>query len=195
MIDHSFKSWLALKCRKPVELMVQWRIHPDILSWFGFFISSASFFFIITDHPLWALIAWWSGRIFDGLDGMVARAGNRQSHRGGFLDINLDMAAYGFVAIGFMLKTQLYVLWAFILLGYILCITSALTLGDMEEAKDNRSLRIASGLAEAGETGIFYSLIWLFPSYTSLWCKLWLVILFITVVSRFLRVYKKGPRS
>jgi len=195
MIDQPFKTWLAAKSRPAVDALVRSGVHPDTLTWLGFALSASSFFFTVHGRPLEALGMWWFGRIFDGLDGMVARAAGKQSARGGFLDINLDMAAYGIVAVGFMLQTQWYLTWALILVGYILCITSALSLGEIEEAKDNRSLRIASGLAEAGETGIFYTLLWLVPSQGELWCALWLGVMGVTVVSRFLRVYKKGSNS
>ncbi len=195
MIDQPFKTWLAARSRPAVDALVRARVHPDVLTWLGFALSASSFFFIVHERPLVALVFWWTGRIFDGLDGLVARASGKQSVRGGFLDINLDMAAYGIVAVGFMLQTQWYLTWALILLGYILCITSALSLGEIEEARDNRSLRIASGLAEAGETGIFYTLLWLFPTQGQLWCGLWLGVMSVTVASRFVRAYKKGSIS
>lgn len=192
MLDQPFKTKLEAWVRPLVDLLVKWGVHPDVLTWLGFILSSSSFVFILSGRPVFALCLWWFGRVFDGLDGILARASGKQSVRGGFLDINLDMAAYSIVAVGFMLQTQWFLLWALILVGYVLCITSALSLGEIEEAKDNRSLRIASGLAEAGETGIFYTLMWLFPTQGKVWCVLWLVVMFMTVCSRFLRVYRKG---
>lgn len=195
MIDQPFRTWLAASSRPAVDALVRAKVHPDALTWFGFALSALSCVFTVQEQPLAALALWWFGRIFDGLDGLVARGSGTQSTRGGFLDINLDMAAYGIVAVGFMLQTQWYLTWALILLGYILCITSALSLGEVEESRDNRSLRLASGLAEAGETGIFYSLLWLVPSQGKLWCVLWLGVMGVTVASRFLRAYKKGSNS
>lgn len=195
MIDHHFKTRLEGWTRPLINGLVNWRVHPDLLTWLGFILSSLSFVFIINDRPIYALCFWWIGRIFDGLDGLLARASGKASSRGGFLDINLDMTAYSLVAIGFMLKTEWHLIWALILFGYVLCITSALSLGEIEEAQDNRSLRIASGLAEAGETGIFYTLMLLFPSLGKVWCFLWLIVMLVTVVSRYVRVYRKGWHS
>jgi phosphatidylglycerophosphate synthase len=191
MLDQSFKSFLETKTRPLVIQLARHGVHPDLLTWLGFFISSTSFFWTIADRPVLALSFWWGGRLFDGLDGQLARATGRQSLRGGFLDINLDMAAYSLIALGFMLHTQQYVLWAVVIIGYVLCITSALSLGEMQEAKDNRTLKIASGLAEAGETGIFYSLCWIFPQQTKFWCVSWLAVMGLTVISRYVRAYKK----
>ena len=195
MIDQPFRAWFAGSSRPLVNILVRRNVHPDVLTWIGFTVSVSSSWFTVNDRPIMALCLWWLGRVFDGLDGLVARAANKQGPRGGFLDINLDMAAYAMVAVAFMLKTQWYLIWAFILVGYILCVSSALSLGEIEEVQDNRSLRIANGLAEAGETGIFYTLLWLLPSYGELFCFLWLGVLSITVFSRFVRVYKKGSRS
>lgn len=192
MIDQSFKLKLEAWTHPLVQFLVKNRVHPDALTWCGFFISSLSFFFTLQDQPLLSLAFWWSGRIFDGLDGMVARASGKQSFRGGFLDINLDMAAYSFVALAFLLRSQDYLIWGAILIGYVLCITSALSLGEIEKTQDKRSLRLASGLAEAGETGIFYSLMWLFPAQGKIWSWVWIGILAITIISRFFRAYKKG---
>lgn len=192
MIDNPFKTWFAIKCNKPVQQLAKWGVHPDALTWLGFLISSLSFIFILRDRPMIALCTWWLGRLLDGLDGMLARALNKQSQRGGFLDINLDMAAYGLIAIGFMLKTEWYLIWALILFGYILCITSALSLGQMQDLKSNKTLGIAAGLAEAGETGIFYSCMLIFPNYGKSWCIIWLGIISVTIISRFIQAYKKG---
>lgn len=192
MIDQLFKTWLERKTRQIIAVLVDWNVHPDVLTWLGFLISSSSFIFTLNDQPIVAISLWWFGRVFDAFDGMLARASKKQSVRGGFIDINLDMTTYGIVAIGFMLQTQWYLIWALILLGYILCITSALSLGEIEGTNDNRSLRIASGLAEAGETGIFYTLMWFFPKHGKLWCVLWLCVMGATVVSRYIRAYKKG---
>ena len=41
-------------------------------------------------------------RLFDGLDGAVARASTK-TDRGGFLDIVLDFAFYGAIPLGFVL--------------------------------------------------------------------------------------------
>ena len=192
MIDQPFKKRLEAWARPLIKFLVNRSVHPDVLTWLGFFISSLSFILTIQDRPILGLIFWWSGRIFDGLDGLLARATGKQSLRGGFLDINLDMASYSLVAVGFMLQTQEYLIWALILMGYVLCITSALSLGEIEETRDNRTLRLSSGLAEAGETGLFYSLMWLLPNQGNIWCAVWLGVMTITIVSRFLRAYKKG---
>ena len=194
MIDAPFRTLLEKLSHPLVQFFVHQKIHPNTLTWMSFFISSLSIYFILSDQPLMALILWWSGRLFDGLDGLVARAAKLQSARGGFLDISLDMLAYSLVAFSFFLRSEYDVLWCAVIVGYVMCITTALSLGSVEVNKDNRSLRLASGLAEAGETGLFYSSILLFPQFEKYLLLIWLSILGITVIVRFIRVYQKDTQ-
>ena len=63
-------------------------------------------FGLITALLAWQQLYWWSvlgwslNRIFDGLDGVVARLSGRQSDFGGYLDIVLDFVIYATVPIG-----------------------------------------------------------------------------------------------
>jgi phosphatidylglycerophosphate synthase len=137
-----------------------------------------------------ALCLWWVGRLLDGTDGIYARATGQSSDFGGYLDIVCDMAAYGAMILGFALwQPQHGFLWAIILFLYILCITSALALGAIQErhslgAADNRTLRLASGLAEGGETGVAYSLMLLLPQFIESLAIVWIGVLITTVLAR-----------
>ncbi|HUM67261.1 MAG TPA: CDP-alcohol phosphatidyltransferase family protein, partial [Chloroflexota bacterium] len=46
---------------------------------------------------------WFLNRAFDGLDGAVARARNRQSDFGGYLDIVVDFVVYAAIPVGLAL--------------------------------------------------------------------------------------------
>ncbi len=194
MIDASFRKILENSSLGLVQFLVRKNVHPNTLTWMSFFISTASCYFIIADQYLLALLFWWSGRLFDGLDGLVARAAKLQSARGGFLDISLDMLAYSLVAFSFFLRSKFDVLWCLVIVGYVMCITTALALGSVETNKDNRTLKLAQGLAEAGETGIFYSCVWLYPEFEKVFLLIWLGCLFLTVSARFVRIYQKDVK-
>jgi phosphatidylglycerophosphate synthase len=143
-----------------------------------------------------ALVFWWLGRLFDGTDGIYARDSDQATAFGGYLDIVLDMASYSIMLIGFYLASpQRGLQWLGIAVLYTLCITSALALGEYETkhqlgTEDHRSLRLATGLAEGGETGVFYTLMLLFPSRWSLLIGCWILILCFTVVSRSFLAYR-----
>jgi phosphatidylglycerophosphate synthase len=148
--------------------------------------------FVAAGRPLPALITWWAGRLLDGTDGIYARATGRVSDFGGYLDIVCDMAAYSAMILGFyVFIPDLGFYWMMILCFYVLCITSALSLGYLQEkrighAYDSRTLSLSAGLAEGGETGLFYSLLLLWPKVAETLCLGWIVILAITVVARTL---------
>lgn len=137
-----------------------------------------------------AVFIWWLSRIFDGTDGIYARAQGQATPFGSYLDITLDMASYSVMLLGFYAAypdKALY--WLVIAVCYVLCITSALAFGELERARgldagDNRGLRLASGLAEGGETGIAYTLFLLWPENLAAMLPLWVAILASTVVLR-----------
>lgn len=137
-----------------------------------------------------ALIVWWLSRLLDALDGIFARATEQTSDFGAFLDIQLDMLAYSAMVIGFYIQFPEFALqWLLILLCYVLCIAGALGLGSFENKRglddsSGRGLRIAVGLAEGGETGIFYSLFLVLPGFLSITTWLWLSVLAITIAAR-----------
>ena len=145
---------------------------------------------------LTGICLWWLSRLLDGTDGIYARQTNQTSHFGAYLDFLLDMTAYGAMVIGFSIALPEYsLMWALVLLMYILCAVSALLCGNMEkelgiEARDNRGLRLGAGLAEAGETGVAYTLMAVFPEYMVMWLYLWLAVLLVTVVARTRMVYE-----
>ena len=163
---------------------------PNHVSALGFGIALAASFAVAMGHEWVALTLWWVSRVADGTDGVFARTTGQESDFGAYLDIVLDMAAYGAMVLGFAVAWPAFQTeWMLMLFLYVLCIASALALG-MQEAKralparDDRGLRLGAGLAEGGETGIAYSLFLLFPSQLALTTPLWVAILMITVVAR-----------
>ena len=169
---------------------------PNHVSALGFGIALAASFAVAMGHEWVALTLWWVSRAADGTDGVFARATGQESDFGAYLDIVLDMAAYGAMVLGFAVAwPALQLEWMLMLFLYILCIASALALG-MQEAKralparDDRGLRLGAGLAEGGETGIAYSIFLLFPAQLALTTPLWVAILAITIVARSILAYR-----
>ena len=192
MIDNEFRGWLASRVDPLLKIYRALGLTPNgvTLLGLGFGICSA---IAVTKYAfMTALVLWWVGRLFDGTDGIYARAMKLESNFGGYLDIVCDMAAYGVMILGFSQTFPNFMhWWLFILFLYILCITSALALGLLENkegilSSDNRSLRLATGLAEGGETGIFYSLVLIFPLWVEWLCPFWSLILAVTVIARTL---------
>jgi phosphatidylglycerophosphate synthase len=135
---------------------------------------------------------WLVSRLLDGFDGLLARHSGRASLYGGYLDITLDMAAYAAMSLGFAyVMPEQRLRWAFVLVGYILAITTTLALSSLAERADrqlggNRSLQFTPGLAEAGETTIVYVALALLPQFGRWILDGWIVMLALTAIQRTL---------
>ena len=196
MIDNAFRAWLPRFVHPIVALYGRLGLTPNHVTMLGFVIAIAASAAVALDFWLLALVLWWLSRLADGTDGIYARESGQESDFGAYFDMLLDMAAYGAMVLGFAIAApEFQARWMGILFLYILCITSALSLG-MEEAKrampprDNRGLRLGAGLAEGGETGIAYSIFLLFPNHLGLSATIWIGVLILTVVARSLLAYQ-----
>jgi phosphatidylglycerophosphate synthase len=196
VIDDAFRRILPSYTKMLIATYCALRLSPNAISMLGAALGVGAAALIALDMPLAAIAAWWLGRLFDGTDGIYARATERATPFGAYLDICLDMFAYSVMIFGFAtLHPQLSSHWMLILLLYVLCITSALALGSQEAqlelaARDDRGLRLGAGLAEGGETGIAYTLFLLFPIWIEELSALWIAILITTVVARTLLARK-----
>ena len=192
MLDQHFRKVLPQLVGPLIKLYTKWHITPNHLTLIGMAIGILAAVCVALKWHMAALTIWWLGRLLDGTDGILARATGQSSFLGAYLDISCDMVAYGAMILGFAVAyPSLGGYWMVILFLYILCITTALTLGNLEEklaigADQGRGARLAAGLAEAGETGIAYTLFLLFPGHLRVLATIWIVILIITVVSRSL---------
>lgn len=196
MIDNAFRAIVPRFAGPLLALYTRLGWTPNHVSALGFGIALAASFAVAMGHEWVALTLWWVSRAADGTDGVFARATGQESDFGAYLDIVLDMAAYGAMVLGFAVAwPALQLEWMLMLFLYILCIASALALG-MQEAKralparDDRGLRLGAGLAEGGETGIAYSIFLLFPAQLALTTPLWVAILAITIVARSVLAYR-----
>lgn len=197
MIDDPFRSKLPKFVGPLIELYKSLGLTPNMITVFGLALSIIAS--ILVAHLIFipAIAVWWLGRLFDGTDGIYARETNQSSPFGTHLDILSDMAAYSGMIIGFSFAfSELQIAWTTILLLYVLCITGALSLGHLEEkmklpSNNNRGLRLASGIAEGGETGIAYSLFLFFPDYIKILSTGWIVVLIATVVARLILARKE----
>lgn len=194
MIDNSFRQILPKLASYPVRICILMGIKPTTLTIWGLVLGVVSAYFVANHHFYLAILFWWLGRFCDGIDGIVARATQTNSKFGAYLDIVCDMAAYSVMVLAFnRIFPALHLEWSLILTLYVLCITSALALGqhiEPEATTDGRGIKLALGLAEAFETGLVYTLILLFPTYTQNICWLWIVTLSITVIARSIFAYR-----
>lgn len=122
--------------------------------------------------PLAGLALIGLNRLADGLDGAVARAG-RTTPFGGFLDLSADFLVYGAVPLGFAWAAPeanalaaAFLLFGFLANGaaFLAFAVLAAERGVATEAQGRKSLYYVAGLAEGGETILFFVLFCLFPA-------------------------------
>ena len=190
MIDNTFRQLLPRFVGPLLRAYAACGLTPNGVSSLGFGLAAVAAFLVTVEQPLGAIAVWWLSRLFDGTDGVYARATGTTSGFGAYLDIVLDMAAYGLMIVAFdRVHPELHAQWMWIVFLYVLCITSALVLGFQEAAsdipaRDDRGLRLGAGLAEGGETGIAYTVFLLLPGWLEVWVWAWIVVLATTVVAR-----------
>lgn len=192
MIDNAFRARLPRYAGPLLALYTRLSLTPNHVTILGFAVAILASVAVALGLAWVALALWWVSRIADGTDGLYARRSGQATRFGAYLDIVLDMAAYGAMVLGFAWAVpELAPQWAAMLFLYILCITSALALGSQEEGlpnapRDDRGLRLGAGLAEGGETGIAYTIFLLFPEQLAVSTRVWIAVLALTVVLRTL---------
>ena len=102
MLDRHIHPRLKPILHRCVSIIDKPAITPDGLTLVGFAIGVLALPFLALGWYLAALVAIVLNRLFDGLDGALARR-RGLTDAGGFLDISLDFLFYALVPFGFML--------------------------------------------------------------------------------------------
>ncbi|PKG38060.1 CDP-alcohol phosphatidyltransferase family protein [Psychromonas sp. Urea-02u-13] len=165
--------------RKPLELMTtkinQMNIKADSITLMGFALGVFAFIAIAFQWYGLGLLFILGNRIFDGLDGAVARL-QGISDAGGFLDITLDFIFYSLIPFAFVLALpqENAVAGAFLIFSFIGTGSSFLAFATLASKRKienpvyrSKSLYYIGGLAEGTETIAFLVLLCLLPHYFS----------------------------
>lgn len=187
-------DWLT-----PVVQYAFGRVNPNTLTWISLVLGLMSVVAIVMQMYWVGLALWFANRIFDGLDGLVARIHDKQSDLGGYLDLVLDFVIYLTVPIAFVYANPTTVnLWAVILLlaSYVFNLLSWSTLSTVIEKRrmqtSNRltSIEMPPGLIEGAETIAFYTLFYLLPNYVEYLFGLMAVLVLFTAGQRIVWAYR-----
>jgi len=156
-------------------------IRKDMVTLSGFFLGLVAIIFLSFNLYNVALVFILLNRIFDGIDGALAKI-TKPTDSGGFLDITLDFIFYSGVVFGFALADpgKNAIPACFLLVSFMGTGASFLAFSIMAEKNHiksmkypNKSLYYLQGLVEGTETIIFFILFCLFPDFFY-----WLAILF-----------------
>lgn len=163
------------KLLNPIVKLLGSTVSPNTITLFSFLLGLGSVYFILYNRLSLALVFWLLNRIFDGLDGAVAREGGVQSDFGGYLDILVDFILYAMIPFAFTYafglgQTSWIFLAGMISLFYINSASWMYLSAILEKRKagsesndEQTSITMPSAIVEGTETIIIFTLFYLFP--------------------------------
>lgn len=168
MLDQTLRRLIAPASARAGRWLAASGVAPDLLTASGFVLGvAASAAAAVALWPL-ALVLWLTSRVFDGLDGAVARVRGATLH-GAFADIMADFTVYGLFVVGVAVAVPSARLACVVLLcAYYVNGAAFLAFSSLAERRslavgDERSLRFLGGLTEGTETIVVHSLFCLLP--------------------------------
>ncbi len=172
MLDRYTHAWTQAPLLYAVKRLPR-AVTPDHLTLAGFIIGIVTLPMLAVQWYIPGLFMILLNRIFDGLDGALARIGN-PTDAGGFLDITLDFVFYSAVIFGFALAdpARNALAAAFLIFSFVCSGTSFLSFALMADRHNIEKIQFASkslyymgGLTEGTETIVLLVAICLFPAY------------------------------
>lgn len=172
MLDHYLrgtKDYLLDLVARPLYL-----VHPLIITLIGLVFGLTAGILLMNQFYFWGFIFWALNRIFDGLDGTIARKNQRQSDLGGYVDILADFIVYALIPIALVIASpafDAFVSLSFLLATFYVNAASWMFLaGILEKRKQGTKFKgelttitMPAGLIGGAETVIFYCLFILWP--------------------------------
>ena len=178
----------------PIVVVLHKRgISADQLTVVGFIIGMLTL--PLLAYQLWfgALIAVLLNRVFDGLDGALARYAHQSTSAGGYLDITLDFLFYAAIPLGFILANpaQNAIAGALLLAAFIGTGSSFLAFAiaaekfqlDKPQFK-YKSFYYLNGLTEGTETIAFFVAFCLWPQHFVILASIFAAACAITILTR-----------
>jgi phosphatidylglycerophosphate synthase len=188
--------------RKPLVLMAEFchqrGIKADSITLAGFGFGLIAFIAIAFQCYGTGLIFILINRIFDGLDGAIARI-QGISDAGGFLDISLDFIFYSLIPFAFILAMpeENAIAGAFLIFAFIGTGSSFLAFATLASKRQienpvyrSKSLYYIGGLTEGTETIAFFIVLCLFPQYFAELAIIFSVLCWITTFNRIWSGYQ-----
>jgi phosphatidylglycerophosphate synthase len=194
MLDRAALHWLAPWLRLGGRALVALHISANGITLLGFCIGMLAAVCIALNHPLLGMALILLSRLFDGLDGAVARL-TQPTDRGAFLDITLDFLFYASVPLAFAIADPVaralpaaVLLAAFIGTGSSFLAFSILAERRGLKSSDypSKGIYYLGGLTEAGETLICFCLMCVWPEYFAWWAYGFALMCLATISTRLM---------
>jgi phosphatidylglycerophosphate synthase len=167
-------------------------VHADHVTLLGFAIGLGGAACIVTHRYGLGLVLLLASRLFDGLDGALARL-TTATDRGAFLDITLDFIFYASIPLAFALAEPVAnALPAAVLLAAFVGTASsflafavlAAQRGLTSVVYPNKGIYYLGGLTEATETLACFALMCLWPAQFALWAYGFAALCLLTIATR-----------
>jgi len=174
MLDKYITPLIKPLLHPVVSLLDKRQVTADQLTLVGFMIGLLAVPFLALNLWNLALAAIVLNRLFDGLDGALARQQNNSTSAGGFLDICLDFLFYAAIPLGFALANpEQNALAATVLLAVFIGTGSSFLAFAIPAEKLNldkpqfsyKSFYYLNGLTEGTETILIFVAFCLWPQY------------------------------
>jgi phosphatidylglycerophosphate synthase len=204
MFDTALRRYLAPPLTAAARILDRHWITPNriTIAGLGAGIGSA----VCAGFQLWLIAAalWLLSRLFDGLDGSLARIrrsrGRLSSAAGGFLDITADFVVYGATVFGVGIGATtafgapwwpfVAVLLAYYVNGGAFLAYSSIAEKTGKTINDGRSLSFFGRVAEATETIIIHTVWLLIPSVAWVIALFWALFVSISATQRIIGGYR-----
>lgn len=194
MFDRYIYRAIGPGCSALARPLARMGLHADLLTIAAFVIGLTALPLLSLGHHLWALLAIVLNRLFDGIDGALARL-TTATDRGAFMDISLDFLFYASVPMGFALfdpqANALAAAW--LLLSFIGTGSTFLAYSLIAERRGvaaphfrNKGIVYLTGVVEGFETILFFVAMCLWPAHFAILAYVFAALCWVTVVVRLL---------
>mgnify|MGYP001383693454 FL=1 len=197
MIDTELNKFLKPTLNEIAKLLIKFGFKANFVTFVGFFFGVCCFYFIVNSLFLLAIIFLFLNRLFDGLDGAIARL-NGETDIGAFYDIILDFIFYSLFPIAFIFLDLNYSYSiCFLLLSFVATQTTFLASAWIIEKNKisisdghKKSFFYSGGITEGFETIICFTLMLLFHEFIDYIAYIFGVLCWITFFCRVIFVKK-----
>jgi phosphatidylglycerophosphate synthase len=194
MLDAHLRPWIDPSLNWLGKTLAQRGISANAITLSGFAVGLLAIPFIFYHHYWLALILILINRLFDGIDGGIARQ-TQLSDFGGFLDIVCDFIFYSAIVFAFALSRPHEALWGvFLVFSFIGPITSFLAYAIIAAkrqhtttARGKKSFYHLGGICEGTETMFILLLMCIAPEFFSVICLVYGILCWITTLGRVMQ--------
>ena len=192
MIDRQAMAWIRPAIDAMARALVRARVDADVLSFVGLAVGWCAALAIALHAPGIGAALILLSRLFDGLDGAVARQ-TTPTDRGGFLDISLDFLFYPAIPLAFAVAdpsrnalAAAVLLAAFVGTGtsFLAFAVLAAKRGLTSAAYPDKSFYFLGGLTEAAETLAFFIAMCLWPQHFAVLAYVFAAMCAVTITMR-----------